>query len=93
MARRKMTGFEELKRMGFTDEEATQIDDVAARAAYAGMGYRPTDLGQAIIMGRGPIVPMNALDMTIKAADVRKRIEELQNEGQDGGEADRTTHR
>ena len=31
-----------------------------------------------VIMGRGPIVPMNALDMTIKAADVRKRIEELE---------------
>lgn len=35
-----------------------------------------------VTLGRGPIVPMNALI----------KIEELQNEGQDGGEADRTTH-
>ena len=34
--------------------------------------------GLPVIMGRGPIVPMDALDMKIKAADVRKRIEELE---------------
>lgn len=31
-----------------------------------------------VTLGRGPIVPMDALDMTIKAADVRKRIGELE---------------
>ena len=75
-----ITGLEALKRMGFTDEEATQLDAIATQLARAGLPYRPEVLGQMclpVIMGRGPIVPMNALDMTIKAADVRKRIAEL----------------
>ena len=67
--------------MGFTDEEATQLDAIAVQMANVGMGYRPEVLGQVclpVMLGNPGTIQRYSLDMKIKAADVHKAIEEME---------------